>query len=179
MEDIDVETLCDSPRASRVRVVGDALVNNAGSSQSEGSIDDVGVTCDPPDIRHAPVHILRMYVLIILGGASDIGQITAGAMLASFGFPSRPTRVHEKEWGFGIHRDGLNLLAAKILHDIVHEIVTTLHHGRGRAILARIAPPDQDFLDFLTIPFGGVNRNIRRGLMVDQLSAAVVTVCVN
>src|SRR5207244_3483658 len=57
MEDVDVKTLGNSPRPSGIGIGGNAFIDNAGSSQRERSVNNIGVAGDPTDVRHAPVNI--------------------------------------------------------------------------------------------------------------------------
>ena len=121
VEDVYVEALGDAPRTARVGKLRHTFVENAGGGQSQRAIDDVGVAGDPADVGHAPVDIFGMNVLIILGGAGNVGEIPAGAVLAALGLAGGAAGVHEEERIFGIHGDGFDDAIAIILEDIVDE----------------------------------------------------------
>src|SRR6266487_6114272 len=129
VEDVDVEAFGDAPGASRVRELGNAFVENACCSERQRAVDDVGVAGDPADVGHAPVDVLGMNVLVILGRARHISKIATGAMLAAFWFAGRAAGVHEEERGFRVLRDGLDSLAAIVLEDIINEVVASHDHG--------------------------------------------------
>ena len=112
VEDVDVELLGDSPGPPGVRIGRDALVDDAGRGQRQRAVHDVGVARDPADVRHAPVHVLRVDVLVVLRGPGDVGQIAAGAVLAALGLARRAARVHQEERRFRVHRHRIDLRAA-------------------------------------------------------------------
>src|SRR5438445_4182893 len=104
MKDVDVKLLRNSPRPARVWIRGDAFIKDAGTGQGQRAINDVGMPRDPTDISHAPVDIFRMNILVVLGCSRDIGQVAAGAMLATLGFAGSPARVQQVEGGCAIQR---------------------------------------------------------------------------
>jgi len=83
---------------------------------------------DPADVGHAPIDVFGMNVLIVLGGAGDVSEIPAGAVLAAFGFSSRAAGIHEKERGLGVQRDRLNGMVAIFFQDLVDEEVAAHDH---------------------------------------------------
>ena len=85
---------------------------------------------DPADIRHAPINILGIDILVELGGSRDVGQKAAGAVLATLGLARRSTGVHQKEGGFRIHGNRLDFCVLEILQDLIHEIIAPRHHAR-------------------------------------------------
>src|ERR1039458_7525736 len=98
MEDVDGQALGNLPRPSRIGVSGDTFVNDTGGGQGQRSVNNVGVTCDPTDVGHAPVHVLGMDVLNVLRRARHISQVSAGTVLASLGFPgARKSEEHTSE----------------------------------------------------------------------------------
>jgi len=106
VEDVHIEAFGDAPGTPGIRELRDAFVNDAGGSKSERAIDDVGMAGDPADIGHAPVHVFGMNVLVILCGAGDVGEVTAGAVLAALGFAGGAAGVHEEERILGVHGNG-------------------------------------------------------------------------
>jgi len=97
---------------------------------------------DPADIRHAPVDVFGMNVLVIPGGAGDVGEIAAGAMLAAFGLAGGTAGVHEEERSIGVLRDGLDGLSRKIFQNFVHIKIAAHDHRRFGSVVACIAAPD-------------------------------------
>ena len=84
MEYVDVELLGNPPGTAGVGIVGDAFIENAGGRQRQRPVHDVRVPGNPADVGHAPVDILRMDVLVELGGARHIREVATGSMLAAF-----------------------------------------------------------------------------------------------
>src|ERR1035438_2617614 len=99
MEDVDGQPLGNLPGPSRIGVSGDTFIDDTGGGQGQWSVNNVGVTGDPTDVRHAPVHVLGMDVLNVLGRARHIGQVSAGTVLASLGFPGAAARSEERRVG--------------------------------------------------------------------------------
>src|SRR6266568_1244981 len=176
VEDVDVEAFGDAPGAARVRELGNAFAEDACCSERQRTVDDVGVAGDPADVGHAPVHVLGMNVLVILGRAGDVGEITTGAMLTAFGFACRAAGVHEEERGFRVLRDGLDSLAAIVLEDIINEVVASHDHGRFGGVFSGIALPNEDLVDLLPFLLGGLHGNIGTGLVINPLAVAVIAV---
>jgi len=82
VKDVDVEALGDAPGTAASGNCGTPR-RAAGRGESERAVDDVGMASDPADISHAPVDVFGMKVLVIPGGAGDVSEIAAGAMLAA------------------------------------------------------------------------------------------------
>src|SRR5208337_1466559 len=120
-EDVDIQALGDSPYPAGVRVSRDTLVDDAGGSQRQRTVNNIGVARDPADVGHAPVNILGMNVLDVLGGAGDIGEVAAGAMLAAFGLAGAAAGVHKKQRRLGIHGDGSDQFAFEFREHFVNE----------------------------------------------------------
>ena len=78
VEDVDVEAFGDAPGASRVRELGNAFVEDACCSERQRTVDDVGVAGDPADVGHAPVHVVRVDVLVVLRRPGHVGEVAAG-----------------------------------------------------------------------------------------------------
>ena len=179
VEDVDVEAFGDAPRAAGVGELRDAFVEDAGGSKGERAVDDVGVAGDPADVGHAPVDVFGMNVLIILGRAGDIGEVTTGAMLATLWFAGGATGVHEEERIFGVHGDRLDGAIPVILQHVVDEVVALEDHGRIRSVLVGIALPDQHLIDVLAFLLGGINGNVGARLVIDPAAVAMVTIGVD
>src|SRR5215467_15388019 len=130
VEDIDVEPLRDAPRTANIRELRDAFVENAGGGQRKRAENNVGMSGDPADVRHAPVDVFGMNVLVILRSSGHVGEIASGAVLASFRFACGAAGVHQEERRFGILRNGLDGLAAIVFENVVDEKVAVRHHGR-------------------------------------------------
>src|SRR5882762_932481 len=131
---------------------------------------------DPANVGHAPVDVFEMNVLVILGGAGDVGEIAAGAVLAALGFAGGAAGIHEEERSFGVLRDGLDDLAAIVFQDIVDEEVAARGHGRIGSVFSWVALPDKDLVNLLALFRGGANGDIGAGFVVDPLAVAVVAV---
>ena len=176
VEDVDVEAFGDAPRAPGIGELRHAFVKHAGGGQRQRAVNDVGVAGDPADVRHAPVDVFGMNVLIILGGAGDVGEIAAGAMLAAFGFAGGAAGVHEEERIFGVHGNGFDDAIAIILEDVVDEEVALHDHRRVGSVAVRIALPDQNLVDVLAFFFGGFDGDIGAGFVVHPAAVAVIAV---
>ena len=74
VEDVHPELLGDPPRPAGVGIVGHALVDHRGGAQRQRPVDDVGVAGDPADVGHAPVHVVRVDVLVVLRRAGHVGR---------------------------------------------------------------------------------------------------------
>src|SRR5208337_380611 len=108
---VDVETFSDSPNPAGVRVGRDTLIDHTGSGQRQRTVNNIGVAGDPADVGHAPINILGMNVLDVLGGAGHVGEVAAGAVLAAFGLSGAAAGVHKKQGSLRIHGDGSDQLA--------------------------------------------------------------------
>ena len=128
VEDVHAEPLGDPPGAPRIRIRRHALVHDACRPERQRPVDDVGVPGDPADISEAPVGVLRMDVLVVLRRTGDVGEISAGAVLAALRLTRRSARVHEKQRRLGGHRDRLDQLFAVVVHELVHEEVAAVDH---------------------------------------------------
>src|SRR5438874_2509109 len=123
VENIDIEALCDAPRTADVGELRHAFVKDAGGRESKGAINNVGMAGDPADVRHAPVDVFWMNVLVILRGAGHVSEIAARAMLAAFGLARGAAGVHQEERRFGVLGNGLDGFAAIVFENAVNEIV--------------------------------------------------------
>src|SRR5260221_1079009 len=160
MEDVDVEAFGNAPGAPGVGKLRDAFIENTGGAKSERAVDDVGVAGDPADVGHAPVNVFGMDVLVILGSARHIGEVTAGAMLAAFGFAGGAAGVHQEEWIFGLHLDRFNDGVAVILEHIVDEIIAAHDHRDVGSILVLVAAPDENLVNLLALFYGGFHGDV-------------------
>src|ERR1035438_2808257 len=176
MEDVDVQTLGNSPYSSRVGVGGNAFVQNAGGAQRERAIDDIRVARDPADVGHAPVNIFGMNVLNVLRSAGDIRHVSAGAMLAAFGFAGAPAGVHKEERGFRVHGNGRHDLTGVIGKNFVDEHIPPFNKGGSGGILARVPAPDQNLIYDLAFLLREIDRDVGGGLVVEHLAVAVVAI---
>src|SRR5580693_2048038 len=129
MENVDVEAFGDAPGAANVRELRNTFVEHAGGGECERAVNDVRVAGDPADVGHAPINVFGMNVLVILGGAGDVSEIAASAVLATLWLASGAAGVHEEKRGLGVLRDGLDNVAAIIFQDVVDEVVTLENHG--------------------------------------------------
>src|SRR5205823_1189251 len=105
------------------------FVEDAGGGEGERSVDDVRVSGDPADVRHAPVDILGMKILVILGSAGDVGEISASAVLAALWFAGGAAGVHEEERGFRVLRDGRDDVVPIVGENFIDEKIAAHDHG--------------------------------------------------
>src|SRR6266545_5545514 len=147
VEDVHPEPLRDPPRTAGVRVGRHTLVHHTGGAERQWAVDDVGVPGDPPDVGEAPVRVLRVDVLVVLRRAGDVGEIPAGAVLASLGPGGRAAGVHEEQRCLGGHGDRLHQLPTVVGQKLVDEEVPAVDHRALRRVLPGVAPPDQDLVD--------------------------------
>src|SRR5690348_14243091 len=134
---------------------------------------------DPADVRHTPVNVFGMYVLVILGRAGYIGEIAPGAMLAAFWLSRGAARVHQEERRFSVLRNRLDGFAAIVFENVVNEIVAVREHRRFGTVFAGIAFPNENFVDVLAFFFGGFYRNFGGGFMVHPLAVPPITVSID
>ena len=66
VKNVDVQAFRNAPRASGIRKLRHAFINNAGGGERQRTVDNIGMPGDPADVRHAPVHVAGMNVLVIL-----------------------------------------------------------------------------------------------------------------
>jgi len=74
------------PKARCVGVGGDTFKHNFSTAQSQGTVGDVGVTCDPANVGRAPEHVVLFQVEGPLGGEGCVQQIATGGMLNTLRF---------------------------------------------------------------------------------------------
>src|SRR5687768_6568403 len=134
---------------------------------------------DPTDIRHAPVDILGMNVLIVPGGSGDVCQIATSPMLTSLRLACRTTRVHQEEGRLCIHRKWIDSDPRELLQQLVHEVVATRYHGLRRKVLSVMAPPHKDLLNLRALLLRDLKSDIRVRLVFDKLSVAIVSIHVD
>src|SRR5882762_2233738 len=179
VENVDVEAFGDAPGAAGVWELRDSFVEDAGCGERHRAVNDVGMAGDPADVGHAQVDVFGMNVLVILGGAGDVGEVASGAVLAALGFAGRAAGVHQEERSFGVQRDGLDELAAILFQDFVNEEVSAHDHGCFGSVFSWIAFPHQDLFNLLALFRRGSHGDIRAGLVIHPLAVAVIAVGVN
>src|SRR5882762_2026999 len=179
VENVDVEAFGDAPGTAGVGELWDAFVEDTRGGEGHRAVNDVGVPGDPADVGHAPVDVFGMNVLVILGGAGDVGEIASGAVLAALGLAGGAAGVHQEEWSFGVLRDGLDDLAAIVFQDFVDEKVPAHNHGCFGSVFSGIAFPHQDLFNLLALFRRGSHGDIRAGLVIHPLAVAVIAVGVN
>ena len=179
MENVDVEAFGDAPGTAGVGELRDAFVEDTRGGERHRAVNDVGVPGDPADVGHAPVDVFGMNVLVILGGAGDVGEVASGTVLAALGFAGRAAGVHQEERSFGVLRDGLDEMAAILFQDFVDEKVPAHDHGCFGSVFSWIAFPHQDLFNLLALFRRGSHGDIRAGLVIHPLAVAVIAVGVN
>ena len=176
VEDVHAEPLGDPPRPPGVGVVGRAFVDHAGGAERQRPVDDVGMAGDPPDVGHAPVGVVGVDVLVVLGRPRHVGEIAADAVLCTLGPARGAGGVHQEQRRIGGQRDRLHQLAVIGAEHLVHEEVPALGHGGLRAVLAGVAPPHQHLVDPLALLPRLGHGLVGLHLVVDEIAAAVVAV---
>ena len=176
VEDVHAELLGDPPRASGVRVVRGAFVQDAGGAERERAVDDVGVAGDPADVRHAPVRVVRVDVLVVLRRAGHVGEVAADGVLAALRAAGGAAGVHQEQRVGRLQRDRLDDLALVRGQQVVDEDVAALDHRRLGRVLAGVAAEDEHLVDLLAFLRRRFDRLVRLDLVVEQLAAAVVAV---
>ena len=179
VEDVDVEAFGDAPGAARIGELRHAFIENAGGAERKRAVDDVGMPGDPADVGHAPVDVFGVDVLVILGGAGNIGEIAAGAVLAALGLAGGAAGVHEEERIFGFHGDGFDDAVAIILDHVVDEEIALHDHGRVGSELVRIALPDENLVNVLAFFFRGFHGDVGAGFVVHPAAVAMIAVGIN
>src|SRR5208337_3639908 len=179
VEDVHIEAFCNAPGTTGIGELRHAFIKDTGGSKSEGAIDDVGVAGDPADIRHAPIDIFGMNVLVILGGAGDVCEVASSAVLAALGLAGGAAGVHKEERIFGFHGNGGNDGVAVVLQNVVNEEVALHNHGRVGSVLVVIALPDEHFVNDLAFLFCGFDGDVGAGFVIHPTAVAVVAINVN
>ncbi len=128
VENVDPELLGDPPRPASVRVVGHALVDHRRGAEGQRPVDDVGMAGDPADVGHAPVHVIRVDVLVVLGRPGDVGEVAAGAVLAALGAAGGAAGVHQEQRRLGRHGYRLDGSSLVLAEEVVDEDVPALAH---------------------------------------------------
>src|SRR3984885_1947955 len=149
VEDVHAELRGDPPRAGGVRVVRGALVENARGTEGERAVDDIGVAGDPADVRHAPVGVVRVDVLVVLRRAGHVGEVAADGVLAALGTPGGAGGVHQEQRVRRLQRHRLDDLALVRGEQVVDEDVPPLDHRGGGGVLARVTAEDENRVDVL------------------------------
>ena len=176
VEDVDIQALGDSPYSSGIGEGRHAFVKDTGSGQGQRTVNDIGVTRDPADVGHAPVHVFGMNVLDVLGSAGHIGEVAASAVLAAFGLSGASAGVHKKQRRFRIHRNGRHDFTHVFGEDLVNPDVAPFHKRRSGGIPTGVPPPNQDLVHVLAFLLGDFQRNLGGSFVVNHLAIAIVTI---
>ncbi len=65
------------PETTIIGVIWDTFEHDSDSSISQRPINDVGMACDPSDVRRAPVNITRLIIKNIFMGKGRINKVSA------------------------------------------------------------------------------------------------------
>src|SRR5215212_1070215 len=90
VEDVRLVFLDYLPHAVLTGIGRGTLIHQARRPVAQGSVDDVGVSRDPADVRRAPVDVVVLYIEDPLGGGVDMGKVSARGVDYTFGFTRRP-----------------------------------------------------------------------------------------
>ncbi len=125
VEDVDLVPLDKIPEAVRVRVVGRALVHQAGGPVQERPVQDVAVPRYPTDVGRAPVGVLVLQVEHVLRGQVHVDHVPAGGVHDALGLSRRAARVEREERVLGVERLRFGLLRS-LGHHVVPPVVPSL-----------------------------------------------------
>jgi hypothetical protein len=78
------------PIPTGIRINGSALEKGRGDSQSEGTVDDISMSGDPTDVRHACELVFRMNVKDVFDGEESAEDVSTVTMNYTLWFPRRP-----------------------------------------------------------------------------------------
>ncbi len=104
VEDGRLEFLDDLPETIRPRIGGHAFEHHRGPAQAQRPVEDVRVAGNPADIGGTPVDIGVLEVEHPLRRVQGIGQVAAGGMYDTLGFPGGTAGIENKQRILGGHR---------------------------------------------------------------------------
>ncbi len=103
VEGIDLEFLNDFPETIRSGVGWNAFKHNRSSAKPEGTIEDIGMSCNPTDISGTPVDIIIFHIKNVLTGVHGIGEISTSGMNNTLWLTGGTGGVEDKEDILSIH----------------------------------------------------------------------------
>ncbi len=106
VEDVDLVLVHNLPEARGVGVGGDALEHEGDGAVGQGTVDDVGVACDPAHVGGAPVDVTLVVVEGELVGDGGVDHVTAGGVQHPLGFAGGAGGVEDEERVLGVHGFG-------------------------------------------------------------------------
>jgi hypothetical protein len=113
-------------------------------------------------------------VLDVFGGAGDVGEVTAGAVLAALGLAGGAAGVHQERGAPPAFMHRLDPGAVIVVQNLVDKEVPAVDHRRGSGIFAGVALPYQHLVDRLAVFGGMLDGHIGILLVVQQGAAAII-----
>ena len=91
------------PETTIIGVIWDTFEHDSDSSISQRPINNVGMACDPSDVRRAPVNITWMIIKNIFMGIGRVDKVSATRMQDTLRLTGRSRSIKDKQWIFSIH----------------------------------------------------------------------------
>jgi acetyl-CoA synthetase len=130
-EDVYIQILGNPPGAARVGIGGHTFVHHCRGGNGQRTVNNVGMTGNPADVRHTPVDIFWMDILYVFRSSSGIGQVTAGGMLAALGLAGGTAGVHQEQRRLSRHGNRIHFGPAVVFQHFVHRVITAFNQRRG------------------------------------------------
>ena len=119
--------LDDFPETVRFRISRNAFKNYRCCTVRQGTVKDIGVSCNPADICGTPVNIVFPVIEYIFESISRVDHITRGGMHHSFRFSGRSRSVKNKQWILSVHDDRNKICRCLFIQRFKPEITAFFH----------------------------------------------------
>ena len=127
VENADPVLFNNLPKASIVRPVGGALIDDNSGCVLHRPIDEVTVPRNPAHVRRAPVDILRFKVEDVLCGQVGVDHVAGLCMHDALRLPGGPARVKQEKHVLGIQLLSRTVVSLLRLQLMVPVVTTLLH----------------------------------------------------
>jgi hypothetical protein len=117
----------ERPEPVALGPVGSALVHQAGRPVRERTVDEIGVSGDPPHVGRAPEDVALLEIEDVLHRARRADEIAARRVHDPLRLSRRARRVEDEEHILGIHHLGFAFVV-RMLHEPVVPVVAPLDH---------------------------------------------------